>query len=160
MHADRLLMEDHDRLRALLAQLKATTDGCTQQRWLLLNALVGELSVHVRLEDELFYPAVRAVSPLVAIALSEHRQIDDRLAALLRTNPADPHFTTQLGALAAQLDQHAGEEERDMFPQAQALGDAELEALGQRMRTRQGQLRSSPFARLLVAVKREILRRT
>jgi len=34
----------------------------------LLNALIDELVVHVHLEDELFYPAVRAVSPMVAVA--------------------------------------------------------------------------------------------
>jgi len=160
LHADQLLIDDHNRLRDLLGRLEATSCDDANQRRQLLNELTRELSVHVRLEDELFYPAVRNVSPLIAISLSEHRQIDDRFAAALRTDPTSPRFAIELSALKAQLDQHAGEEEREMFPQAQALGEAKLEALGQQMQARQQQLRRSKLARFRVALKREILRHT
>ena len=96
----------------------------------MLNALIDELVVHVHLEDELFYPAVRAVSPMVAVALAEHRQIDDHLAATLQTDPTGARFDDEMAALAASIEGHAGEEEREMFPQSHTLGDVALEALG------------------------------
>ena len=43
----------------------------------------------MRIEDELFYPAVQAASKLVAIAHAEHRQVFDQLAVVLRTPPEE-----------------------------------------------------------------------
>lgn len=159
MHADRLLIEDHDRIRGLLARLKAPRVEVADRRR-LLNALIDELVVHVHLEDELFYPAVRAVSPMVAVALAEHRQIDDHLAATLRTDPASARFDEEMAALAASIEGHAGEEDSEMFSQSHALGDAALEALGARMKERQDQLRRSKLARLHIATKHTVLRHT
>jgi len=45
-----------------------------------------------------------------------------------------------------------------MFPQSHALGEAALESLGNRMQTRQRQLRHSTFTQLLRSAKREVLR--
>lgn len=159
MHADKLLIEDHDRIRGLLKQLDDSGSDPRQRRR-LLNALGDELVVHVHIEDELFYPAVRAVSPLVAIALAEHRQIDDHMAATLRTDPASLRFAEEMGALHAAIGGHAGEEEDEMFPQSQALGNVELERLGKEMRDRQERLRRSKLLRLRVGIKRGILRHT
>ncbi len=90
MKADQVLIDHHEVLRGLLKQLDATTDDQGPKRRKLLDSLVSELGVHVKIEDELFYPDVRDVTPL------EH---------------------------------HAGEEERVMFPQSHALGEAALESL-------------------------------
>ncbi len=159
MHADQLLVEDHDRIRGLLQQLRTPGLGVGDRRR-LLNALIDELVVHVHLEDELFYPAVRAVSPMVAVALAEHRQIDDHLAATLRADPASARFDEEMAALAASIEGHAREEDREMFPQSHALGDAALEALGARMKARQDQLQRSKLVQLHIAAKRALLRRT
>ncbi len=124
----------------------------------LLDSLVSELGVHVKIEDELFYPAVRDVTSLFAISQAEHRQIDDQLAVVLRTDTGGPDFLIELNMLIATLEHHAGEEERVMFPQSHALGEAALESLGKRMQTRQQQLRHSTFTQLLRSAKREVLR--
>ena len=129
MKADQVLIEHHDVLRGLLKKLGATTDEQGATRRKLLDELVSELGVHVRIEDELFYPAVQEVTPLLAISQAEHRQIDDQLAVVLRTDPGGPDFLIELNMLIATLEHHAGEEARVMFPQSHALGEAALESL-------------------------------
>ncbi len=158
MKADQVLIAHHEVLRGLLTRLAATTDAQGRRRRRLLDELVAELGVHVRIEDELFYPAVAQVTPLLAISQAEHRTIDDQLAVVLRTDTAGPEFLTEVTMLAATLEHHAGEEEREMFPQSHALGEAALESLGARMQARQTKLRHSPITQLLRSAKREVLR--
>jgi len=157
--ADALLIEDHQVLRSLLAQLQESTSNQVQQRQELLDRLLFELDVHVHIEDELFYPAVREVSPLFGIAHAEHRQIDDQMAVLFRTDPAGNDLQVEARMLAETVEHHAGEEEQEMFPQSHALGEAALEALGQQMADRQQHLKSSAVTKLRLQVKRETLRR-
>jgi iron-sulfur cluster repair protein YtfE (RIC family) len=159
MKADQVLIEHHDVLRGLLTQLEETTDEQGKERKKLLDDLVSELGVHVRIEDELFYPAVEKVTPLLAISQSEHRAIDDQLAVVLRTDTGGPDFATEVKMLAATLHHHAGEEERLMFPQSHALGEEALEALGTQMEQRKRQLESSTVTQTLRKAKREVLRR-
>ena len=160
MRADLLLIEDHQRLRDLLAQLADSSSDKAEQRSQLLDQLLQVLDVHVQLEDELFYPAIREVSPLFGIAHAEHRQIDDQLAVVFRTDAGGDEFPVEVAMLAATLEHHANEEETDMFPQARsALGDTVLEALGERMRHRQNELRQSRGSRARLRVKRTVLRR-
>jgi len=159
MKADQVLIEHHDVLRGLLTQLEETTDEQGKERKKLLDDLVSELGVHVRIEDELFYPAVEKVTPLLAISQSEHRAIDDQLAVVLRTDTGGPDFATEVTMLAATLHHHAGEEERLMFPQSHALGEEALEALGTQMEQRKRQLENSTVTQTLRKAKREVLRR-
>ncbi len=159
MKADQVLIEHHDVLRGLLTQLEETTDEQGKERKKLLDDLVSELGVHVRIEDELFYPAVAKVTPLLAISQAEHRAIDDQLAVVLRTDTGGPDFATEVKMLAATLHHHAGEEERLMFPQSHALGEEALEALGTQMEQRKRQLENSTVTQTLRKAKREVLRR-
>lgn len=159
MKADEVLVGHHMVLRSLLEQLTDSSRAEVELRRELLDRLVAELSIHAQIEDEIFYPAVRAVSPLVGIAHAEHRQLDDQLATVLRTDPGGERFAEEVRVLRSSLEHHAGEEETEMFPQSQALGEAELEALGDRLRSRLEQLRGSRLTELRLTLKRETLRR-
>jgi len=159
MNADDVLIEDHNRLRGLLSQLKATTTDDSERRRELLDQLVAVLTVHVQIEDELFYPAIAEVSTLLGQSHAQHRQIDDQLAVVLRTDPASEGFAVELDMLTSTLDHHAGEEEDLMFFQAQALGTARLAALGDRMVRRRRELRDSRLNAIRIRVKRETVRR-
>lgn len=159
MRADDLLIKDHGEIRALLHQLEQSRPEHAAQRSELLDRLLSVLDVHVQIENDLFYPAIRDVSPLYAIAHAEHRQIDDQLAVLFRTDPASEDFHTEIKMLADTVEHHASEEEQEMFPQAQALGQAALETLGQAMKQRQQYLRASAATQTRLRIKRETLRR-
>lgn len=159
MKADDLLIEDHGVIRELLHELGQSQPDQAEHRSQLLDRLLSVLDVHVQIENDLFYPAIRDVSPLFAIAHAEHRQIDDQLAVVFRTDPAGEDFHTEVAMLAATVEHHAREEEREMFPQAHALGESELESLGQRMQLRRQHLRDSLVTRARLRIKRDTLRR-
>ena len=111
MKADEVLIAHHDVLRGLLRELAETTGEQAGRRRRLRDDLLRELEVHTQIEDELFYPAVRDVSPLLSQAHAEHRQIDDQLATVMRTPLDDPGFTTEVRMLEATLRHHTMEEE-------------------------------------------------
>lgn len=159
MKADDVLIEDHDELRGLLGQLTESTPADSGLRRELLNDLVDVLTVHVQIEDELYYPAIAEVSTLLGAAHAEHRQIDDQLAVVLRSDTAGSDFHTEVTMLADTLEHHAGEEESLMFVQGRALGAPTLADLGDRMQRRRAQLRASRITRTRTRLKREILRR-
>ncbi|MGY2001737.1 hemerythrin domain-containing protein [Blastococcus sp. SYSU DS1024] len=158
MKADEVLTAHHDVLRGLLRDLAETTDEQTGRREELRDRLLRELEIHTQIEDELFYPAVRDVSPLLSLAHAEHRQIDDQLATVMRTAPDDPEFVPEVRMLEKTLRHHTMEEEQRMFPQAHALGEARLEQLGEQLRARQQELAESGGMRLIVRLKRATLR--
>ena len=160
MKADEVLIAHHDVLRALLRDLAGTTDAETTRRQELRSRLLRELEIHAQIEDELFYPAVRDVSPLIAIAHAEHRQIDDQLASVMRTAPDDPQFLAEVRMLQATVRHHAAEEEERMFPQSHALGEDRLEELGAQLEERRRELERSGAMRLIVRLKRATLRLT
>ncbi|WP_164699793.1 hemerythrin domain-containing protein [Modestobacter sp. KNN46-3] len=158
MKADEVLIAHHDVLRGLLRQLAETTDGQVADRRRLRDDLLRELEVHTQIEDELFYPAVRDVSPLLSVAHAEHRQIDDQLATVMRTSLDDPEFVTEVRMLESTLRHHTFEEEQRMFPQAHALGGERLEELGRQLQERQDELGRSGAMRLIVRLKRMTLK--
>lgn len=158
MKADEVLIAHHDVLRGLLRQLAETTDGQTAERGRLRDELLRELEVHIQIEDELFYPAVRDVSPLLSVAHAEHRQIDDQLATVMRTSLDDPEFVIEVRMLESTLRHHTFEEEQRMFPQAHALGEERMEELGRQLQDRQEELGRSGAMRLIVRLKRMTLK--
>ncbi|MGY1855428.1 hemerythrin domain-containing protein [Modestobacter sp. SYSU DS0290] len=158
MKADEVLIAHHDVLRGLLRQLAETTGSQTEERRRLRDRLLRELEVHTQIEDELFYPAVRDVSPLLSLAHAEHRQIDDQLATVMRTPLDDPEFTTEVRMLESTLRHHTFEEEQRMFPQSHALGEERLQQLGRQLQERQDELARSGAMRLIMRLKRLTLR--
>ncbi len=158
MRADEVLTAHHDVLRSLLRRLAETTGEQTALRGRLRDDLLRELEVHTQIEDELFYPAVRDVSPLLSVAHAEHRQIDDQLATVMRLAVDDPEFGTEVRMLESTLRHHTFEEEQRMFPQSHALGTERLEQLGRQLEERQRELRESGVMRLIVRLKRATLR--
>ena len=115
--------------------------------------------MHMHIEDTLYYPAVNTVSPLVAVAHAEHRAVSDQLATALRTKVSSDDFPIEWGAFTTTLHHHAAEEERDMFPHARHLGDAQLDALGAAMTSLLERRRRSRRTQLRVRVKSAVLRR-
>lgn len=155
-----VLVGHHEQLRVLLRRLSASTTADAAERRRVLAALAGELTLHERIEDDIYYPTARRLSALVPIAHAEHRQMDDQVVTLLRTDPAGDRFAVELGVLAAALEHHAGKEETDMFPEVAAkLDDPSQQALGAQLAHRLDRLRSSPATRLQLRAKWEVLHR-
>jgi hypothetical protein len=157
MNAYDVLFEHHKVLRGLCKRISAIP-AKWQERQDTLDELLMELDIHMRIEDDLFYPAVSAASELVAIAHAEHRQVWDQLAVLLRTPRTAPEYEDEWHSFATVLDAHASEEERDLCPPPVDLSDEMLESLGDRMRERMDELRASRIEELHVRGRAAMLR--
>lgn len=156
MNAYDVLFEHHKVLRGLCEKITAIPPD-TDERQAALDELLIELDIHMRIEDDLFYPAVSAASRLVAIAHAEHRQVSDQLAVLLRTSPTAPDYENEWHSFVTVLDAHATEEERDLCPAPIDLSEDMLERLGNRMVERIARLRQSTLHRLRVRGRAALL---
>ncbi len=158
MRADQVLIEHHNVLRALCKEITGTPAG-SAEREERVDELMVELDIHMRIEDDLFYPAVAAASTLVAVAHAEHRQVSDRLAGFLRTNPTDAAHEGEWQAFVTTLDAHAEEEERDLFPPPVEITADELDELGNRMLEQMDEVRTSWTKQLRVQARGAVLRK-
>ena len=156
MNAYDVLFEHHKVLRGLCAGITAIPPE-TDERQDALDELLIELDIHMRIEDDLFYPAVAEASTLVAIAHAEHRQVWDQLAVLLRTPPAAAEYEEEWHSFVTVLDAHASEEERDLCPAPMDLSAEMLDALGTLMVERMARLRRSTLNRLRVRGRKALL---
>ena len=60
MNAITMLEEDHVKMRKLLEELESTTERGVKTRTELFATIKGELTVHEIIEEEIFYPELKA----------------------------------------------------------------------------------------------------
>jgi hypothetical protein len=154
------VLEDHHKVLKGLVKKISSTPAVAPERQDYLDDLLVELDIHFRIEDDLYYPALSAASSLIAIAHSEHRQVIDQLAVLLRTPPTAATYGDEWHSFATVLEAHADEEERDMIPVPPSvkITDEELVDLGDKMASRIEQLRESTVFKLRVKGRKAMLR--
>src|SRR4051794_16056963 len=157
MNAFDVLFDHHNTLRGLCKKITAMPPA-SNERHEALDEFLVELDIHMRIEDELFYPAVQAASKLVAIAHAEHRQVFDQLAVVLRTPPDAAGYQEEWESFVTVLDAHADEEERDLCPPPVAMSDEDLNELGDKMRQRMAVLYDSTIEKLHMKGRTALLR--
>jgi hemerythrin superfamily protein len=137
MKATDLLKKQHKQVKALFKKVEKTENA--RERRQLMEQIEQELKMHTKLEEQIFYPAVRGIETKKAEemymeALEEHHVVDLVLAELPQVDPADERFHAKMTVLSELVEHHADEEEEEMFPLAEKkIGAEELKALGARM---------------------------
>jgi hemerythrin superfamily protein len=143
-----MLKADHRKVQELFHQYEAAGGRSAQQRRDIAEQIFTELEVHSTLEEEIFYPAVRATldqedQELVDDSLEDHHAVRTLITELRALNPNDEQFATKFEELRESVEEHVGEEEDEMLPEAEeALGN-ELDRLGTRAQDRKEQLTAS-----------------
>ncbi|RZI42635.1 hemerythrin domain-containing protein [Herbaspirillum sp. HC18] len=124
------------------------TDTSPQTKKALVNTACIALEIHSQLEEEIFYPAMRAVSTEKSVlekSVPEHNEMR-RLITLLRsmeaTNPAFDHTFMELMRTVMH---HVADEETVLLPEAERLLAPRLNELGAEMTKRRLQL-TAPHA--------------
>jgi iron-sulfur cluster repair protein YtfE (RIC family) len=138
-----LLRKDHNAVKRLFTQFNRTTSRAVKKRRELVDKIGTELDIHARIEEEIFYPAMSDVTearPLVEEAVEEHGSVKELLADIRRLEPDDEALVATLKDLRQDVVHHATEEEREMFPLADRLGQERLAALAQQMAQRKADL--------------------
>jgi hypothetical protein len=135
------LKADHRRVEALFRQFESARDEATQQQ--LAEEICRELTIHATLEEEIFYPSVRAALPdegdLVFEAVLEHGSLKMLIGNLEGLEPGDELFKPSLSVMKEYVEHHVKEEETEMFPKFERAG-MDLEAIGEEMQERREQL--------------------
>ncbi len=149
MEATALLKKDHATVKALFKQFEAAGDRAGQKKQRLFDEIKTELDVHAAIEEEIFYPAMqevrsKEVKDLVLEALEEHKVVKTLLAQIALLRPSDEKFDAKVKVLQENVEHHADEEEKEMFPQAKKqLSDEKRKDLGKQMEARKARAASA-----------------
>jgi hemerythrin-like domain-containing protein len=147
--ATRLLKKDHDAVRDLFKQYEEAGERAYQTKKQLVETISGELEIHAQIEEKIFYQAFRNVTEkeprkLVRESFEEHLIVKRLIAELAAMGPQDGQFDAKVTVLKESVEHHAGEEERELFPDAQKLfSDERLEELGAQMQAMKEKLKAA-----------------
>jgi len=138
MDALELIRNDHETFRSLLGRLDETTERGVKTRTEVFLRLKREIVSHEKMEEEIFYPELRAArkpaEDIVLEGYEEHHVADGIVEELGALPPDDETWGAKLSVLKESLEHHMEEEEGEMFTHARkAFKKAELEELGIRM---------------------------
>lgn len=150
MDAISLLKDDHKAMKKLMDDIDGTTERGIKTREELLAKMKTELTIHERIEEEIFYPAMREHSEakdIVLEAYEEHHAVDTLLDELESVPVDDETWAAKFTVIKENIEHHIEEEEGEMFEKAEQAFDAEeLTALGERMKAMKDELKRQSTA--------------
>jgi hemerythrin superfamily protein len=114
-----LLTADHNRVRGLFTRFEGAKDDPAQAAP-IATAILRELDVHTRIEEDHLYPWASGLSEqmreMVEEGLEEHHVVDVLAEEIGQLDPSDEAWTAKLTVLVENVQHHAEEEEKELFP--------------------------------------------
>jgi len=162
MDAISILIGDHNRLRGMFARFKAAEEkNDSETMKTLASKIFEQLEVHTKIEEQIFYPAVKdageEVSDLVDEGLEEHHVVDTLMGeAKSETEAGSDQWVAKLKVLIENVEHHAGEEEKDMFPPLRAKMARKLEELAPKLEALKKELGAPTSADALELTKEKL----
>jgi hemerythrin superfamily protein len=143
-NAIELIKSDHRKVEQL-HQRYQSTNGQTQQKQSIIQEICHELTVHAKLEEDIFYPAVERKlgkdgADLVKEALKEHNEMKRAISKLQASTFAGPECDRVFQEMMEGVQHHVKEEENEMLPEAQQQLGTESDRLGTQMQQRKQEL--------------------
>ena len=137
-----LLKADHRKVEELFSDFEQATSSARKKK--LAQEICLELTVHTKIEEEIFYPAVRGKieEDTVTEAYVEHDGAKVLIAVIEAGDPSDQYYQSKVHVLSEQIKHHVHEEEkflRGMFSQSRRT-DVDMAALGAKMLARKTEL--------------------
>jgi len=143
-----LLKRDHDNVDAMFKKYDRMKDG-DERKAPLREQVCMELTVHAKLEEELFYPALKSLFEqggmdkavdLIEEADVEHASLKWLIEQLQSGDQQDEGMIdARVKVLSEYVKHHVDEEEGEIFKAARKV-DIDLEALGAELEARKGEL--------------------
>ena len=135
-----LLKADHRIVEDLFASFeKASGDGRKQK---IAEEICKELTIHTKLEEEIFYPAVKLAlkdKELIPEATVEHSTLKDLIAQVEGIEPDGEMFDAKIKVMSEYVKHHVKEEQNEIFSKAKTT-DIDFVKLGSQMATRKAEL--------------------
>jgi hemerythrin-like domain-containing protein len=135
MNAIELLEEDHDYVKKAYRRFQKMDHDDRDAVQTLVKTVCEALKVHTRIEEEIFYPAVRKAikdTDLMHEAEIKHDSAKTLIRQLERMKPGDPRYTAAFAVLCEYVEHHVKEEEDEMFPKARRAR-VNLQSLGKKL---------------------------
>lgn len=135
-----LLRADHKHVSELFAAYEGTRS--LPKKRALVKQICTELSVHAQVEEEIFYPAVKAAlkdKELVPEATVEHATHKALISQIEGVEPGDEMFEARVTVLAEYVKHHVKEEQNEMFLKAKT-SRLDMAELGSQLAARKQQL--------------------
>jgi hemerythrin superfamily protein len=139
-----LLKRDHAEVKKAFKQFEKAKykdpDACKQ----FVASICRDIEMHAAVEEEIFYPAVRARikdDDLMNEAEVEHNSAKALMARIEQLAGDDPMLKAHATVLSEYINHHVKEEEGEMFPKAKRA-KLDLEGLAQQILERKEQLKA------------------
>jgi hemerythrin superfamily protein len=142
MNVLKTLKKDHSTVKSLFNKFSRTGKSSHEKRAELFEQIRRELQIHLRAEEEIFYPAIKAINGgeprrLISEALKEHKDVDELLTQISRLKPTGKSFDEKIETLYENFDHHVEEEEGEIFQVAEEnCSEEQLNDLGRQMESR------------------------
>ena len=135
-----MLRGDHKKVSSLFDAFEKTKSAARKKK--IVSEICLELTVHTTLEEELFYPAVKAAlkdHELIPEANVEHGSVKDLIAQVRDVEPGGEMYDARVRVMGEFVKHHVKEEQNEMFPKAKKT-NLDLIALGAQMAARKADL--------------------
>jgi hemerythrin superfamily protein len=136
-----MIRMDHTHVTAAFHRFRADLPAWRKEA-LVRHACLA-LEVHAQLEEEIFYPALRAAMPgndALEKSEPEHDRMKELIATLRQQSASDPTFDDNFFALMRTVIHHVADEESTLLPAAEKLLASQVRQLGAEMTRRRLQL--------------------
>jgi hemerythrin superfamily protein len=143
-----LLKADHDEVKQAFKEFEKMDHEDAAALEELVSHVCEALTAHTTVEEEIFYPAVRAAiedDDLMNEAQVEHNSARDLIELLEGMDATDPMYPATFKVLCEYVLHHAEEEEEEMFPAAREA-KLDLEELGEQIQARKDELTEAEAA--------------
>ena len=141
-NATTMIRMDHTHVLATFHRYRRDTPAQVKQG--LVNMICTALEVHAQLEEEIFYPALRAAAAsdgaIVDKSLPEHEEMKRLIGKLRGMQPGDALYDDTVMELMRGVLHHVADEETTLLPDAERLLGERLEDLGLQMTKRRLEL--------------------
>jgi hemerythrin-like domain-containing protein len=142
-----MLEADHGKVKALFEKFESAGDRMTKAKQQIVEEVFAALEVHAQLEEEIFYPAVRAVGEkenkkIIAESTEEHLVVKHLMEEMRALAPSDEQYAAKFIVLMENVRHHIEEEEGEMFPMAEEELDDDLDELLEQMMERKQALKT------------------
>jgi hemerythrin HHE cation binding domain-containing protein len=151
--ATTMIRMDHTHVVATFHKYRV--DASPAKKRALANTICLALEVHAKLEEEIFYPAMRKVDPeLVDKSIPEHNEMRRLIAQLREASPGDASFERALMELMRDVLRHVADEETMLLPDAERVLGDRLGELGARMTKRRFELMAPKAGQIAINTMR------
>ena len=138
--ATQLIKRDHKKVEGLFDKFNNAKTPDAKKK--VCEQVIQELEVHTKLEEEIFYPAVRkhiGEEDMLEEAKQEHQEAKQIIAELKKGGMDDEEFESKFAELVEGVQHHVQEEEGEMLPKVEQ-SEMDLQEYGDEMTQRKSEL--------------------